>query len=77
MKKYYESSSRNEAKTIWNKYLVAICRKHLDVIFDSMEEAVKYLVSIISKDPQRNFFWNIFSTQEILNAMKVGEIIAE
>ncbi len=77
LKKYYESSSRNEAKTIWNKYLVAICRKHLDVIFDSMEEAVKYLVSIISKDPQRNFFWNIFSTQEILNAMKVGEIIAE
>lgn len=77
LKKYYESSARNESKSIWNKYLVAICRKHLNSIFESMEEALKYLVSIISKDQHRNFFWNVFSTQEILNTMKVGEIVAE
>lgn len=77
LRKYYESSSKNESKAIWNKYLVAICRRHLDSIFESMEEAVKYLFSIISKDPNRNFFWNVFSTQEILNTMKAGEIIAE
>ena len=74
LKVYCAASERNESKTIWNKTLVKICRQHLSLIFENMEEAVKYLVGIKSQDPQRNFFWNVFSVQEIL---KAGEVVAE
>ena len=60
--RYYSANEENESKTIWNKDLINICRKYLNNIFDNnMNEAIKYL----SQDTHREFFWNIFSEQEI------------
>lgn len=74
---YSESVTAKETKSVWNPNLVKICRDTLGEIFkDDMSEALKYLSEALkyfwsqkSKDPGRNFFWNIFTVDEILKSV--------
>ena len=72
---YSESIAAKKSKRIWNAQLIKICRQHLKKIFDgNMYEALKYYWSKKSKDDSsRNFFWNVFTEQEILSQIFIPQ----
>ncbi|MBQ6298298.1 MAG: hypothetical protein IJK81_11555 [Selenomonadaceae bacterium] len=65
---YLNSIAEKKSKGIWNAQLIEICRRHLKEIFGGdMSEALKYYWSQKSKDPSRNFLWDVFNEEEILS----------
>lgn len=77
---YSDSIAAKKTKSIWNKALIEICRRHLKKIFedsetDPMTIALKYFWAQRSCDSGRNFFWNVFTEQEIFNSIYTEEAI--
>lgn len=63
---YSTSVVQKKSKAIWNEQLKEICRRRLQEIFgDDLRVALKYYWSNRSEDSGRNFFWNVFTEQEI------------
>ena len=72
---YLENIAAKKSKRIWNAQIIKICRQHLkDIFYDNMYEALKHYWSQKSKDDSsRNFFWNIFTEQEILSQIFIPQ----
>lgn len=72
---YSDSVATKKTKTIWNKALINICRRHLAEDFgaDNFKDALKYFWSQRSEDSGRNFLWNVFKAQEIFDQIYIEE----
>ena len=75
---YLKSIAAKKTKSIWNKKLIEICRKHLKEIFRSFgdktfDEALKYFWAQRNEDSGRNFLWNVFTEQEIFASIYTND----
>lgn len=60
------SKSHTTAKKIWHNKIIQLCREHLQAMFGDMSLALKYVVANSGADTRHEFFWNIFTADEIL-----------
>ena len=67
----YNCSTRKKLE--WHLEIVEKCRKIMTGVFnEDMDTALQYVYCASSKDPQHNFLWNTFTTEELLrNIMEV------
>lgn len=65
-KTYAKYSERKQLE--WNKQVVKKCRNELAIIFENdMDLALEYVCSLpANKDKEQDFFWNIFTADEII-----------
>ena len=60
----YNCSTRKKLE--WHLEILYKCRGILTGIFHDMDTALQYIYCASGKDPQHNFLWNIFTTEELL-----------
>ena len=63
-----------------DEQLASRCRAHVaDIFGGDFDEALRYFWAVRSEDAARNFFWRVFTTQELLNNVcsKGGEYHAQ
>lgn len=59
--------------SIINEKLIAYSRKKIGESFDKIEDAIPYVWTMYKEDSNKKFFWNVFTSKEIIKAIE-GDI---